>query len=86
MGELPPTRRSQENLCPCRYGHLQSPVAMGTAETSKEKQMVGKRPLLWERRKPKLALLWTGKRQGRENYPKPVVPGLCNTSNPVQKD
>ena len=31
MGELSPTRRSQENLCPCRYGHLQSPGAMGTA-------------------------------------------------------
>src|SRR6266487_5231168 len=86
MGQLPPTRIGQETLCPCRYGHFQSLVAMGTAETPEERQAMGARPLLWEHRKPKLALLRNSKRQGRKNHPQLALPGLCNTNNPVHKD
>src|SRR5207244_2972607 len=39
--------------------------AMGTAETSDERQAMGEGSLFWASRKPELALLRDGKRQGR---------------------
>src|SRR4029453_11888127 len=86
MGELSPTRSGQENLCPCRHGHLQSSVAMGKAETPTEGQAMDKRPLLWADEEPNLALLRYGKRQRWRNHPELAVPGLRNTNNPIQKD
>src|SRR5712691_7404717 len=86
MGQLSPTRRGQANLCPCRYGHLQSPVAMGTAETPEERQTMCEGSVLRTVRKPELALLREGKRQRGKNHPQLAVPGLRNTNNPVQKD
>src|SRR3989442_159697 len=78
--------RDRETVCPCRSGHFQSLVAMGTAETSEERQAMGEGSLFWASRKPALALLRDGKRQGRKAYPQPPLPGLRHTNNPVHKD